>query len=221
MKKKDFDTEAAFDGYSLVTDDKVMSLYTPAPSYPCTIDVQYRIHANGYVELPNWFINYHKTSTQLFRYEVTVPAALDIRQRTLNLSLNPKIEITGLQKHYTWETKNIAAKYLESDGFEPARYLPQIEVAPNEFSYDGFKGSFRTWSDFAAWNYNLYEEKSPFTPQRLAEINSLVAGLSSRDEIIRILYRYLQQNMRYVSIQLGIGGFKPFAVRFVDEKKYV
>lgn len=218
--KKDFDVVAAFDGITLVNDDKVMKLSTPAPGYPCTVDVQYKIRANGYIELPNWFINNHKTATEVFRYEVTVPASLDIRQRTLSFSLTPKIETTGNQKHYTWEAKNVYAKQLESDGFEAARYLPQIEIAPNEFSYDGYKGSFRTWADFGSWNYKLYEEKTPFPKERMEEIKSLVAGISSREEIIRTLYRYLQQNMRYVSIQLGIGGFKPFAVKFVDEKKY-
>ena len=46
--KKDFETEAAYDGISLVTDDKVMSLKTPAAGYPCTIEVQYRCKTNGY-----------------------------------------------------------------------------------------------------------------------------------------------------------------------------
>ncbi|WP_121357197.1 DUF3857 domain-containing protein [Flavisolibacter nicotianae] len=218
--KKDFETEAAFDGFSLVTDDKVMKLYTPAPTYPCTVDVQYTIHATGYIELPNWFINYHRSSTERFRYEVNVPSALDIRHRTLNMAITPQVSETGNQKHYMWETKNVMAKWLESDGYETARYLPQVEVAPNEFSYDGFKGSFRTWQDFGAWTFQLYEEKTPFSEQRQAEIKDLLSGATSRDEKIRILYRYLQQNMRYVSIQLGIGGFRPFPVKFVDEKKY-
>lgn len=218
--KKDFQTSVAFDGITLVNDDKVMRLTTPAPSYPCTLDIRYRTHANSYVELPNWYSNFHKTATQLLRYEVSVPAALDIRQRTLNLQLTPQVESLGNRKRYVWEARNIAAKTLEDDGFEPAQYLPQMEVAPNEFSYDGFKGAFRSWADFGRWNYNLYEEKTPFSPQRITEIKALVAGQSDRDEMIRVLYRYLQQNMRYVSIQLGIGGFKPFAVKFVDEKKY-
>src|SRR6185312_13501516 len=36
----------------------------------------------------------------------------------------------------------------------------------------------------------------------------------------RFLYNYLQKNVRYVSVQLGIGGYKPFPASFVDEKKY-
>ena len=218
--RKDFEIQAAFDGISLVTDDKVMELYTPAPGYPCTIDVQYKRRTTSYLELPNWFINFDDAATELFRYEVKVPVALDIRQRTLNFTVTPAVETIGNVKRYVWEAKNINAKRVESEGFEPARFLPQVEVAPNEFSYDGFKGSFRTWKDFGAWNYALYEEKEPFNTERISEIKALVAHTENRDEKIRILYRYLQKNMRYVSIQLGIGGFKPFAVGFVDDKKY-
>lgn len=217
---KDFETEAAFDGFTLVNDDKVMKLYTPASMYPCTVDIQYKIHATGYVELPNWYISNHYTSTEKFRYEVTVPSNIDIRHRTLNFAITPKAEDLGNQKHYVWEAQNIKAKKWEPDGFESALYLPQVEVSPNEFSYDGYKGSFRSWQDFGSWNYKLYEEKAPFNEQRIAEIKALVAKTNNREEKISVLYDYLQRNMRYVSIQLGIGGFKPFAVKFVDEKKY-
>ena len=39
-------------------------------------------------------------------------------------------------------------------------------------------------------------------------------------EKAKFLYEYLQKSMRYVSIDLGIGGFKPFDANFVDQKKY-
>jgi hypothetical protein len=217
---KDFETEAAFDGISIYTDDKVLTLYTPAPGYPCTIDVQYKLQASGYVELPNWFIDYNRASTEIFRYDVKVPAALDIRFRTVNLNTHPKVDTTGNIKHYVWETRNVTAKAVEKDTYEAAYYLPQVEISPTEFNYDGYQGSLRTWKDFGEWNYTLYEEKAPFSQKRIDEIKSLIKTAADQKERISILYKYLQQNMRYVSIQLGIGGFKPFSVKFVDEKKY-
>jgi hypothetical protein len=48
----------------------------------------------------------------------------------------------------------------------------------------------------------------------------MVEGAASDKEKVKIVYTYLQKNFRYVSIQLGIGGLKPFAASFVDEKKY-
>ena len=147
--RKDFDVEAAYDGISLVTDHKLMKLYTPAPGYPCTVDLQYKLTTSGYVELPNWFMNTSQVATEVFRYVVNVPAEIDIRHRTLNFDLKPKVETTGKLKKYVWEANGVAVKRVEGSSYEAARYLPQIEVAPNAFEYDGYGGAFKTWATLA------------------------------------------------------------------------
>ncbi|MBK7885194.1 MAG: hypothetical protein IPJ81_16430 [Chitinophagaceae bacterium] len=98
--------------------------------------------------------------------------------------------------------------------------MPTIQLAPRLFEYDGYKGSFSSWQDFGIWNYNLYEETNTFNAQRTGEILSLVKNSTTDAEKIKALYNYLKRSTRYVSIQLGIGGFKPFPVNFVDDKKY-
>jgi hypothetical protein len=126
----------------------------------------------------------------------------------------------GKKKEYTWEAKNIAATKLEKGGFGMNHYVPQIQVAPNVFEYDHYKGYFHDWSEFGKWNYLLYDDKNPFSKQRTAEIQEMVSKEKDVNGKVKILYDYLKNNVRYVSIQLGIGGFKPFPARFVDEKKY-
>ena len=218
-KKKDFETVAAYDGISLVTDDKVMRLYTPAPGYPCTIETIYTVESSSYIGLPGWVVANNEESTELFKFTVKVPKQSDIRHRSINMNLKPTVSEDGSQKIYTWELKNIKAQKKEKGGYAGGN-SEYIEVVPTAFEYDGFRGEFKTWNDFGRWNYPLYEEKNPFTQERIQQINSLVSGVDNEKEKIRILYNYLKKNMRYVSIQLGIGGFKPFAVKFVDEKKY-
>ena len=44
----------------------------------------------------------------------------------------------------------------------------------------------------------------------------MTAGCSSDLEKIRVLYAYLREKTRYVSIQFGIGGFRPFPASQVD-----
>ena len=49
---------------------------------------------------------------------------------------------------------------------------------------------------------------------------SLVLTNTSSLDNSNLLYDYLQQNTRYISISLGIGGWQPFEAKFVAEKKY-
>ena len=219
--KKDFEVRSAYDGISLVTDDKVMRLQTPAPGFPCTIEIIAESSRSSYLELPTCYMNIDNESNEIFRYIVKVPTDIDIRYRSKNFDLQPVIQTNGNQKTYTWEARNVPAKQLESGGYEKRHHLPQIEVVPTQFEYDGYRGQFNTWKDFGAWNYSLYEQQNdPFTDQRVSEIKSLAESQRDVKSKVAVLYNYLKTNMRYVSIQLGIGGLKPFSVRFVDEKKY-
>ena len=51
-------------------------------------------------------------------------------------------------------------------------------------------------------------------------IRHLTATCQTRKEKIDTLYRWLQQNMRYVSIQLGIGGWQSFDATYVEKNRY-
>jgi len=175
---------------------------------------------NSYIDLPNWYMNNMASSVEQFRYIVKVPLELDIRHRTVNMELAPVIRDSGKLKVYTWETKNVGVKKVLAGGYKGNKYLPSVEVSPVQFEYDGYKGDFKNWSDFGRWCYSLYENKGAFSEQRAAEIKTMVNGLHDDKSKIKVLYDYLKKNMRYVSIQFGIGGFKPFTTKFVDEKKY-
>jgi hypothetical protein len=218
--KKDFSVRSAYDGISLATDDKIMELSLMGHSYPFTIDVQYEIKASSYIDFPDWVLNRQNTSTEVFRYIVTVPSSLDVRHRFVNLDSLPSVQTVKDKKIYTWEVKNVTSKKLPAGGYQPSYYFPRVEVAPTRFDYDGYDGSFSSWQEYGRWNYSLYEAKNNFSESRRKEILSLVASYTDTKDKIRILYDYLKTNMRYVSIQFGIGGYKPFPSKYVDEKKY-
>ena len=218
--RKDFQTQALYDGETFFSDAKVMRLYTPSPGYPCTVEIEYTINFKSYLDLPDWYFDNANSSIVLSRYIVTVPNDLDIRYQAINSKIEAKVEQLEKKKKYTWEAKNIVAPKYQDGGYETHTYLPRIMIAPNLFEFDGYKGAFRTWNDFGKWNYQLYQETSPFSKERTEEIKNMVSRTQDPKEKISILYDYLQRNFRYVSIQLGIGGFKPFPVKFVDEKKY-
>lgn len=219
FKKKDFETVAYNDQMSLHTDDKLMHLYVPAADYPCTIEVIYTRKATSYIGLPGSVIQSPNYAVENFSYMIKVPADLDIHYKTSHTDLKPVVTKTADAITYTWKAKNLRALRKENDSWGSNNY-PHIKVAPARFEFDGTKGSSNSWKEFGAWAWPLYEDPAPFTAARVDAIKKLVSSVTDPREKVRILYEYLQNNNRYVSIQLGIGGFKPFAVSFVDDKKY-
>lgn len=220
-KKKDFITQAYADESTLLSDNKILYLQAFSPSLPCTIEIKSEEHATSCIDLPDWTINSPNESVLKTIFTVKTQENFDIRYTIQNIKLpSPIISKEGNSKVYRWEIGNTKARKYELNSYEANRYLPKIQIAPQAFQYDGYKGSFTNWRDFGAWNYNLYEEPTPFNQERINQVLELVKNDSSEKEKIKTLYKYLQNKTRYVSIQLGIGGFKPFSVNFVDTKKY-
>jgi hypothetical protein len=68
--------------------------------------------------------------------------------------------------------------------------------------------------------YSLYDKRDEIPESLTKELINLVADCpDNRCKVARV-YEYLQKNSRYVSIQLGIGGWQPMLASEVASKKY-
>jgi hypothetical protein len=218
-KKKDFAITAAFDGFSLVTDDQVMRLEIPAPGYPCTLEINYTEEVTSYINLPPWYFQNPGEAVMVSRFLVKIPAEIDIHYKAKNINITPVITTVNTKKNYLWEINNLIAKKPEPGAGEFAK-IPKLLVAANQFEYDGHRGDMTGWKGMGLWYNDLVKNTNQLSDAYKSDIQNLVSGINSDIEKMRIIYNHLQKNFRYVSIQLGIGGFKPFTADFVHEKKY-
>ena len=218
--KKDFATKSSYDD-DLFNDDKILYLQTSHPAYPCTVETLYELRRTGYLHLPSWSIVAQGASVEQSKFTVTVPAALDIRFKMLNSALKPTITTAAENKIYVWEAKNLLAlKDDDENTYDGGSSSPSVMLAPNSFVYDGYAGEMKSWTDFGNWNYPLYNDAKGFTPSQTMAIQQLVQDCTTDREKVTVLYDHLKNTMRYISVQLGIGGFKPFPIQYVEEKKY-
>lgn len=98
--------------------------------------------------------------------------------------------------------------------------VPWVSASPADFEYDGTRGSIGDWNQLGKWLHTLSEGGAGLNEATRNEVMSITGGAATDREKIRILYNYLQQNTRYVSVQLGIGGFKPIGADKVAQVKY-
>jgi len=85
----------------------------------------------------------------------------------------------------------------------------------------GVKGTNKSWEDFGSWMYHkLILDSQNLTENIKKEIQSLTSGASSNIEKAKIVYDYVQKKTRYISVQIGLGGWKPMLANDVDKLGY-
>jgi transglutaminase-like putative cysteine protease len=217
-RKKDMYTRAVGDG--LIDDGYYTSFKVPAPSYPCTIETKYEVKFKGTLFLPAFDIISPGEGVEISTYTARVPKDLDLRFKEKNISLKPEITEDAKTKTYKWTVRNLPPFEDEEGAMGDEYHFPAIELAPNKFSLYGVQGELSSWKNFGLWTYNLHKGLDELPEAKKAFFSDLVKNAVDDREKVKILYQYLQKNFRYVSIQLGIGGWKPFSADFTDNKKY-
>ncbi|MEM9141549.1 MAG: DUF3857 domain-containing protein [Bacteroidota bacterium] len=222
IKKKDFRDISAADGFSLYLDNRLLTYsYTPI-QYPYTMEFVYEIETGDTGMLPPWnFIPGYLIGVEKSLYEITY-ARSDLKPvvKECNLIGFPigKEEGTGSIR-YT--AKNLPGIKAEAHSPNPDQFFPQLMVRLQKFHYKGYDGDATDWNLLGKWvDASLLEGRMelPETTKTLAR--SLVKGVEDDLEKARIIYKYVQDNTRYVSVQIGIGGLMPISALEVDRVKY-
>jgi len=213
----DLTKQATGDG--LVPDGKVYYLSTPAPAFPITIQIDYEIKYNGIMNYPDFNVQLPEQSIQQTQFVAKIPAEIDLRFKAKNNTLAPAITTEDKYKVYTWTAFSLPALEYEEGSVSGESRYPKILISPNKFELDGYEGDMSTWQNFGKWYGLLAKDASNLSADRKLFFNTMVKNIPDNKEKIKSIYAYLQNNFRYVSIQLGIGGFKPFDANFVDNKR--
>jgi hypothetical protein len=76
------------------------------------------------------------------------------------------------------------------------------------------------WEEYGKWEASLLVGRQNLPEATKAKARELTAKATTLEEKTRILYSYVQNKTRYVSVQLGIGGHQPFDAATVDQMGY-
>lgn len=106
-----------------------------------------------------------------------------------------------------------------------ARSVPRVETEANmpgwSESYAWLSVStYSTWDALATWYWNLIEDQLVASPAIVAEVERLVDGLDSDNEKVAAIYEYVVRNTRYVGLEFGIHGYKPYRTSEVFDRRF-
>lgn len=220
-KRKDFQDVSAISSISLYEDDRVLYLNFNPSSYPYTFVFEYETQSNTTAFLPPFMpINYSTQSVKNSTYTITFNSENKPRYKVENLDAY-NISISEKPNQIICNAKNIEA--IEYEELSPSydSFLPKITFALNHFSLKGVNGYASNWEEFGIWmQKELLADIRELPEGTIQEIKNLTNQANNNIEKAKIVYQYLQQKVRYISVQMGIGGWKPMLAKDVDRLSY-
>ncbi|WP_417871162.1 DUF3857 domain-containing protein [Winogradskyella sp.] len=221
FKKRDFIDRSAVDGGTLYSDSRVLLMgYTPA-TYPYTVEFYYELESSNTAAIPTWRpITGYYVGVEKDIYNLQDNEDLGLRFKEKNLQdYNITKSNSSTSLSYTLEN----ALPIAPEDLSPSyyNYYPQVLVAMENFSFYGVEGKAKNWLEFGDWiNDALLKGRSEVTEETKQEVLGITANLDDPIEKAKAVFQFVQENTRYISVQVGIGGVQPIPALEVDQLKY-
>lgn len=222
IKSSDIYDQSAYDGYTLFSDDRFKYMNLTHGSYPYTVEYEYEVEYKYLFAIPDFILlGDEKTSSLNVEFTLIYPRELKPKFRTNNITTEPVVTAVNENIESTsWQFRNVKPITFEPLSPRLTEIIPSIKTAPTEFEYSGYSGSMQSWDSFGAWINSLNKGRDILPQATAQKLKSITDEFPSKEEKIMAAYEFLQSRTRYVSIQLGIGGYQPFEASVVDEVGY-
>jgi hypothetical protein len=220
-RKSNFTDRKYLSEVNFYDDLRIKQVEVPCPSYPCTVSytIERKLKDFGAMSFPHWLPLGREQGLQRASFTAIVPLDNELLYDGHQLP-EPTISEDGKQRSYQWNLSNIPPQADEPFAPVIRQTLPYLRIGLDRFQIDDYTGSFRDWRAFGSFIYRLTEGRQELPPRLVMEVRELVAGAESEEEKVDRLYRFLQRKARYVSVQLGIGGWQPFSAGYVEQNAY-
>lgn len=220
LKSSDIKDQSLISDYSIFEDDRLKFVKFLSSSYPYTVEYSYTKDYKGILSFPSWqAIKGYNIATEKSTYTFQKNTGLAVKCLVSNDFKTDSSVVNG-KTIYKWSTKDLPVIEKEPYSVGIQNLSSWVKISPTKFEYDNTTGNFDNWKNFGMWIHQLNQNGSVLPATTKAQIQSLIKNAKTDTEKISILYNHLQQNTRYVSVQLGIGGFKPILAEKVAQVNY-
>ncbi|HSR39459.1 MAG TPA: DUF3857 domain-containing protein [Phnomibacter sp.] len=221
LRKSDIKDLSDMGGGTDISDDRIKEYGFYHKTYPYTVEFEVSTTYKGLMFLPTWYaLSNERISVEQTSYSVTYPGDAPVQFKAFNYPGEPKRSAQGNNTTLVWEMKNLKA--LLKEPLAPAWHeiTPVVFLAMKDFMMDGYTGSNASWEKLGDFVYQLKKGRDVLPYEIQGKVKEMVAGKQTTFEKVDALYKFMQSNTRYISIQLGIGGWQPYDASYVYTKKY-
>jgi hypothetical protein len=209
VKDKDV-LETALFGVSngeLATDLRTKILKIPAADIGNIVGYEIEHEDRPYILQDEWGFQ-DEDPLREARYTLQLPAGWEYKAAFLNY---PEVKATSTgSNQWQWVVNNVEAIRPEGD-MPPWRAVAGQMIVSFFPPGGGQAKGFQNWNDMALWEAGLVRGRRDSSPEIKQKVAALTASETSATREMAVLGKFVQDDIRYVAIELGIGGWQPHA----------
>jgi hypothetical protein len=216
VKEKDAVETQPFFG-ALYQDDRAKVLEIPAADPGNVVGYEYEQKARPFALEDAWWIS-KRVPVRRTRYVLELPGGWEFEAHWLHHS-EVEPQAAG-ENTWVWEIENVPAVETEPD-MPPWRALAaRLVVTLYPEGRRAGAESFSSWEDVGRWYARLAASRRQAGPGIREKVGELTAGAGTLREELEALAAFAQHDVRYVAVEIGIGGYQPHAAEEIFANRY-
>ena len=204
------------EGGELYSDVKDKVLRIPAADPGNVVGYEYEVEARPPFLQDSWDLQ-RSIPVRESHYSLQLPAGWEYRAAWLNYpEVRPK---EGTNNRFEWTVSDVKEIRAEAD-------MPPIRGVRGQMIVYLFPAggsgprSFANWEEMGRWYSALTSGRRQPSPEISKQVQTLTAASQTPLEKMQALTHFMQHDIRYVAITLGIGGHQPHPAAEVFQHRY-
>lgn len=199
----------------LASDVKMRTLKIPGAEPGSIVGSEIATEEVRFVLQDYW--NFQGTSpVREARYRLSLPPGWEYKATWMNAA---EIKPTASGNN-TWEWMVSNVKGIRHEEHMPPWGSVAGQMIVSLIPPDGTKKGFITWTDLARWEAGLVEGRRAESPEIKQKVAEVTQGKTDTMEKMQAIANFMQRDIRYVAIELGIGGWQPHAAPDIYNHRY-
>lgn len=208
VRKKDGQKICGFAGYQLYSDQclRVFSLTNDA--FPYVVDYAYTVKYSSLYFWPDYQPQMEIPVASSV-YTLTVPQGFDFHTRVTGDAPSPDTIQSGKTITYVYRMTDVPAAAAEDYPLAPLEAMAGISFAPTAYTLGDYSFRGEEWPQLGRDCYTMFQPALTIGEGPKIFVDSIRAIASSPKDLCYRLHRALMHRMRYVAVEVGIGGWRP------------
>lgn len=204
------------EGAELISDVKYKVLQIPAAEPGNIVGYEYEVEERPFFLQDTWEFQ-ESDPVRESHYSLQLPAGWEYKASWLN---HAEVKSTDAGSN-TWQW---AVTNIDPIRREPA--MPPLRGVSGQMIVTLFPpggtatSGFANWNDMGKWYSGLLAGRVEASPEIKQQVATITAGKDLQLAKMQALAQFVQHNIRYVAIELGIGGWQPHPAGEVFANRY-